>query len=68
MGRLFWKYLLAFWLALLAIELSVEDSTGFMHASDGVAEPAEATLRSEASIVAAIAEATLAPMFRLEVS
>ena len=41
--------------------ISVEDSTGFMHASDGVAEPAEATLRSEVSIVAAIAQATLAP-------
>ena len=41
--------------------VSVEDSTGFMHASDGVAAPAEATLRSETSIVASIAEATLAP-------
>ena len=30
-----------------------------MHASSGVAEPAEATLRSEPSIVAAIAQATL---------
>ena len=41
--------------------VSVEDSTGFMHASRGVAEPAEASLRSEAAIVAAIAQATLAP-------
>ncbi|APW38888.1 formate dehydrogenase [Rhodoferax koreense] len=41
--------------------VSVEDSTGFMHASDGVAEPAEDTLRSEAAIVASIAQATLAP-------
>ncbi|MDB5847900.1 MAG: formate dehydrogenase, partial [Rhodoferax sp.] len=41
--------------------VSVEDSTGFMHASDGVAAPAEATLRSETSIVASIAMATLAP-------
>jgi len=41
--------------------LSVEDSTGFMHASKGVAEPAEISLRSEVSIIAAIAEATLEP-------
>jgi len=39
--------------------VSVEDSTGFMHASDGVAEPAESTLRSEPAIVAGIAKATL---------
>jgi molybdopterin-dependent oxidoreductase alpha subunit len=42
-------------------EVSVEDSTGFMHASRGVAEPAESTIRSEASIVAEIALATLQP-------
>ncbi|MBB1603164.1 FdhF/YdeP family oxidoreductase [Variovorax sp. UMC13] len=41
--------------------VSVEDSTGFMHASDGMAEPAEATLRSEAAIIAGIAQATLEP-------
>jgi molybdopterin-dependent oxidoreductase alpha subunit len=41
--------------------VSIEDSTGFMHASVGVAEPAENTLRSEASIVASIAKATLEP-------
>ncbi len=41
--------------------VSIEDSTGHMHASDGVAEPAAATLRSEAAIVAGIAEATLPP-------
>jgi len=39
--------------------LSVEDSTGFMHASDGVAEPAAGSLRSEIAIVAGIAQATL---------
>jgi molybdopterin-dependent oxidoreductase alpha subunit len=41
--------------------VSVEDSTGCMHASRGVAEPAEPTLRSEAAIVAGIAQATLPP-------
>ena len=41
--------------------VSVEDSTGFMHASTGVAEPAAESLRSEAAIVAGIAQATLAP-------
>ena len=41
--------------------VSVEDSTGFMHASRGVAEPAEEGLRSETAIVAAIAQATLEP-------
>ncbi|MEF7615742.1 FdhF/YdeP family oxidoreductase [Aquincola sp. MAHUQ-54] len=41
--------------------VSVEDSTGFMHASDGVAEPAAATLRSEPAIVAALAQAVLGP-------
>ena len=41
--------------------VSIEDSTGFMHASDGVAEPAAATLRSEAAIVAGLAQATLPP-------
>jgi molybdopterin-dependent oxidoreductase alpha subunit len=39
--------------------VSVEDSTGCMHASQGVAEPAEQTLRSEPAIVAGIAIATL---------
>ncbi len=41
--------------------VSVEDSTGFMHASNGVAEPAAATLQSEAAIIAGIALATLEP-------
>jgi molybdopterin-dependent oxidoreductase alpha subunit len=41
--------------------VALEDSTGFIHASKGVAEPAESTLRSEASIIAGIAQATLAP-------
>ncbi|RZL63328.1 MAG: FdhF/YdeP family oxidoreductase [Variovorax sp.] len=41
--------------------VSVEDSTGFMHASQGVAEPAEPSLRSEAAIVAGIAMAALDP-------
>lgn len=39
--------------------VSVEDSTGFFHASDGLATPASAHLRSEASIVASLALATL---------
>ncbi|MET3395836.1 anaerobic selenocysteine-containing dehydrogenase [Variovorax sp. 1140] len=41
--------------------MSVEDSTGVMHASRGVAEPAANTLRSEVAIVAGIALATLPP-------
>ncbi|MCD2511781.1 FdhF/YdeP family oxidoreductase [Comamonas endophytica] len=41
--------------------VAVEDSTGCFHASDGVAEPAVPTLRSEAAIVAAIAQACLPP-------
>ncbi|MFM9925874.1 FdhF/YdeP family oxidoreductase [Variovorax sp. H27-G14] len=41
--------------------VAVEDSTGFMHASKGMAEPAAATLLSEAAIVAGIAKATLPP-------
>ena len=41
--------------------VALEDSTGFMHASKGVAAPAEATLQSEAAIIAGIAQATLAP-------
>ncbi|CAN5132342.1 FdhF/YdeP family oxidoreductase [soil metagenome] len=41
--------------------VSVEDSTGFMHASRGVAAPAADTLRSEAAIVAGIALATMEP-------
>jgi molybdopterin-dependent oxidoreductase alpha subunit len=39
--------------------VSIEDSTGVMHASKGVAEPAADTLLSEAAIVAGIANATL---------
>ncbi len=41
--------------------VTVEDSTGCMHASRGKAEPAAETLRSEIAIVAALAEATLPP-------
>ena len=41
--------------------LSVEDSTGCMHSSRGKVQPAAPSLRSEISIVAALAEATLAP-------
>lgn len=41
--------------------VSVEDSTGCFHASRGAAEPAAGSLRSEAAIVAGIAQATLAP-------
>jgi anaerobic selenocysteine-containing dehydrogenase len=41
--------------------VSVEDSTGCMHASKGLAEPAADTLLSEAAIVAGIAKATLEP-------
>jgi anaerobic selenocysteine-containing dehydrogenase len=41
--------------------VSVEDSSGFIHASHGVAEPAAPALRSEVAIVAGIARATLAP-------
>lgn len=39
--------------------VSVESSTGHFHASQGVAEPAADTLRSEVAIIAGIAEATL---------
>ncbi|HTV77230.1 MAG TPA: FdhF/YdeP family oxidoreductase [Steroidobacteraceae bacterium] len=39
--------------------VTMEDSTGCMHGSRGVAEPAAATLRSEPAIVAGIAKATL---------
>ncbi|MBW8778388.1 MAG: FdhF/YdeP family oxidoreductase [Burkholderiales bacterium] len=41
--------------------VSMEDSTGCMHGSRGVAEPASAKLRSEPAIVAGIAKATLEP-------
>ncbi|MET1116034.1 MAG: FdhF/YdeP family oxidoreductase [Comamonas sp.] len=41
--------------------VAVEDSTGCFHASDGMAQPAAATLRSEAAIIAAIAQACLPP-------
>ncbi len=39
--------------------VTVEDSTGHMHGSRGVAKPAAATLRSEPAIVAGLAKATL---------
>ena len=42
-------------------KVSVEDSTGHMHASIGVVEPAAATLKSEIAIVAGLAKATLPP-------
>ena len=45
--------------------VSMEDSTGYMHASHGVAEPAATMLRSEPAIVAGIAEATLAPNLKV---
>ncbi len=41
--------------------VSMEDSTGCMHASDAAVEPAAKTLRSEISIVASLALATLGP-------
>ena len=41
--------------------VSVEDSTGCMHGSRGVSEPAAASLLSEQAIVAELAQATLAP-------
>ena len=41
--------------------VSTEDSTGHMHASHAVAEPASKQLRSEVAIVAGMAIATLAP-------
>jgi len=41
--------------------VAMEDSTGVMHASRGVAEPAAATLLSEPAIVAGIAKASLPP-------
>jgi len=41
--------------------VSMEDSTGVMHASRGVAKPAAPTLRSEIAIVSGIAQATLPP-------
>lgn len=41
--------------------VAVEDSTGVMHASTGMAPPAAETLRSEVAIVAGIAKAALPP-------
>jgi molybdopterin-dependent oxidoreductase alpha subunit len=41
--------------------VSMEDSTGCMHGSRGVAAPASEHLRSEPAIIAGIAKATLAP-------
>ena len=41
--------------------VSMEDSTGCMHGSRGVAEPASAQLLSEPAIVARLAKATLGP-------
>jgi molybdopterin-dependent oxidoreductase alpha subunit len=45
----------------VAQAVSVEDSTGCMHGSRGMAEPAADTLLSEPAIVAGLAKATLAP-------
>ncbi|KAF1047443.1 FdhF/YdeP family oxidoreductase [Xylophilus sp.] len=45
--------------------VSMEDSTGIMHASRGVAEPASPELLSECAIVARLAQATLEPDARL---
>lgn len=39
--------------------VSMEDSTGCMHGSHGVAEPADSTIRSEPAIISGIAMATL---------
>ncbi|WP_354319298.1 FdhF/YdeP family oxidoreductase [Pseudacidovorax sp. 1753] len=39
--------------------VSMEDSTGFIHASQGVAEPADERLRSELAIVSALAQAAV---------
>src|SRR5262249_23680403 len=46
--------------------VSTEDSTGHMHASHAVAEPAAASLKSEIAIVAGMAKATLAPNPRVK--
>jgi formate dehydrogenase major subunit len=46
--------------------VSVEDSTGCMHGSHGMAEPVAGTLLSEPAIVAGIAKATLAPNPKLD--
>ncbi|HEY3809339.1 MAG TPA: FdhF/YdeP family oxidoreductase, partial [Steroidobacteraceae bacterium] len=46
--------------------VTTEDSTGYMHASYGVAEPASRQLMSEPAIVAGIAKATLPPNPRLD--
>jgi molybdopterin-dependent oxidoreductase alpha subunit len=45
--------------------VSTEDSTGHMHASHAVAEPASPQLRSEVAIVAGLAKATLPPNEKL---
>jgi len=45
----------------VAQAVSMEDSTGCMHGSRGMAEPASAHLLSEPAIVAGIAKAVLAP-------
>jgi formate dehydrogenase major subunit len=46
--------------------VSVEDSTGCMHGSRGMAEPAADTLLSEPAIVAGLAKATLDPNPRVD--
>jgi molybdopterin-dependent oxidoreductase alpha subunit len=46
--------------------VSVEDSTGCMHGSRGMAEPAGPALLSEPAIVAGLAQATLAPNPRVD--
>jgi molybdopterin-dependent oxidoreductase alpha subunit len=46
--------------------VTVEDSTGCMHGSRGVARPAASTLRSEPFIIAGIAKATLSANPRID--
>ena len=46
--------------------VTTEDSTGYMHPSLGMAEPASPHLLSEPAIVAALAKATLPPSSRLD--
>ncbi|SEK17126.1 MULTISPECIES: FdhF/YdeP family oxidoreductase [unclassified Variovorax] len=45
--------------------VAMEDSTGVMHASKGVATPAETTVRSEPAIIAGLARASLLPKPRV---
>jgi molybdopterin-dependent oxidoreductase alpha subunit len=49
-----------------AQSVSTEDSTGYMHASVGIARPASENLRSEPAIIAGIAKAALPPNPRID--